>query len=62
MNSNFFPAQDKLLQVLNELESENYNQDAMERAHQALNEAIEENKQLQESISDKKNTRSSEDQ
>ena len=50
MSKDFFPAQEKLIKSLEELETANYSQDAMGKVYQALDEAVQENQQLQESI------------
>lgn len=62
MSKDFFPAQEKLIKSLEELETANYSQDAMGKAYQALDEAVQENQQLQESIKQTTNTKSNQEQ
>jgi hypothetical protein len=61
MSKDFFPAQEKLIKSLEELETANYSQDAMGKVYQALDEAVQENQQLQESIKETTNTKSNQE-
>jgi hypothetical protein len=50
MSENFTPAQQKLFSFLDKLATSPYSDELIAEGHQALDEAVEENQRLQDSI------------